>query len=280
MFKNETNRPRGSTTGARRKGKSLAAGAALILASGSAQAILIDDFNSGTGSAQNLSRTTNGTTSQQMGSNIAIIGPGSTADTPVAGWRDLQLTRSGSGSQPVSVAVGPDLIVNSGFSASSTVIISWDGNDSATTLNQIGLRVTTPTPHGIDVTDAGLSTGVILDLLGIDLNVTAQLTFYSGRNGTTSNATGASTYSATFMGGEAGLFYVPFTDFITLAPFSQGADWTDIGAITLRLTGPNNWDGGINLIETGPQPIPEPTIPMLLGGGLLALMRTRGKKTC
>lgn len=291
MSKNETIRQKGPRPGARRRLTGLTLGVGLVLLSGGAKAILIDEFASGTGSTQNISRTANGTTSGQVGSNLGVIGPGSSLSTPVAGWREVSLQRSGTGSQAVSIAIGsPDsaIIINSGFNAISTVTIRWDGNDSASTLNQIGLRVggTTPAAHGVDVTDAGAATGVILDLLGIDLNVQAQFSFYSGRSGTTANATGASTHTTFFTGGESGLFYIPFTDFTTLSGFSSPVNWTDIGAIVLRLTGPANWDGGIALVSTGPQPaaiVPEIDTAAGIGaiavlGSVLALLGERRRR--
>jgi hypothetical protein len=267
----------------------------LLLASGNAQALLIDDFTI----VQTLQRTTNGTTSQQSDANtglagfqadLTIIGPGSSQSTPVAGWRDLILQRTAGGSGAatndaiVSISSG-SLAVGNEPTVDSTVTVVWDGNDAAGTVLRTGLRVGGFAGQGVDVTDAGASTGFLINLEFADLGTTVEFTLWSGQSGTSGAAattpTGASKGSVSLPAvSSPTVFYVPFTSInVAVAGIANPVDFTNVGAIQMKLDGSAGWDTIISLLESGPEPIPvpEPTMIMLMGVGLAGLGFARRK---
>ena len=75
-------------------------------------------------------------------------------------------------------------------------------------------------------------------------------------------------------GGGATLQYlVPFSSFTTVG---GGADLTNVGAITMSITGPSRMDLQVDLLEAT-SAVPEPTTLSLMGVALLGLGLPRRK---
>jgi len=217
-----------------------------LMAAAPAQAFLIDDFNT----LQTVAQT-------GVGSNGAgIATPGA-----VGGARYTQATvTAGAG----ALDLGSDFPINGAFSHSQASgvtgnsLLQWDGDSNSTLGFGLG---------GVDLTDAGASTGIVIRLLQTDFPVNITINVFEN----------ASDYSSTTV-------VVPFLamnvdffiDFASFIPTGAGADFTSVEAINLTIndaTGFANADVAIDFIES--TSIPEAGILAIFGLGLIGVAAAR-----
>jgi len=126
-------------------------------------------------------------------------------------------------------------------------LISWDGLDGdALVLDDAGLG-------GVDLTSSAAATGLRLEIGADSAAGNATIRIYTD-DGVSGTATRFSTAVVVIpdTGGEASaLEFVPFSAFVPTS--GGGADFTQIGAIELEITGAANVNGAANLVgATGP----------------------------
>lgn len=233
---------------------SLALAATSLLAAWSAQALVIDGFNE-----HEMLLVANA-----PGSNLGV---GGEVDDVIGGFRKFNVTnvQGATASRTAAALIDeidnmtPDgsnlLSVSNADRVDSTVTVIWDGtNDNPFVVNTTGLG-------GVNLL-ADNDTGFLFTIPTIDQNVELALTIWDRDSNN-------HTYVYKFLA-PIDRFYIPFTQF-------TGVDFKDVGAIRLVLDGPVAWDGSVDLFETG-SPAPSPGTLLLLGAGLLALVR-RGKRS-
>jgi len=213
------------------------------LAASPASALVIDGFNDATMTLQ-----ATGTTNQGVG--------GSVVDA-IGNARKLSITNiSGANSFQTAIALidyddSNKLSISNADGVDSTVTVIWDG-----TITDPFSVVST----GLNSADLTIDndTGFLFTIPTIDLQVEMVLTVWD------SDSSDSFEYE---FPGPVDRFFIPFTAF-------AGVDFTDVGAIQLVLNGPVAWDGSVDLFQTG-NPAPSPGTVLLLGAGLLALVRRR-----
>ena len=174
----------------------------------------------------------------------------STATDAVGGARDMfvQLT-----SAHGSVSLGADsttpdaLDFSTSFGAVGIGQITWQGQATGAWATAPGLMRNPTGLNHLDLTSAGASTG-IEPTLGADHAGTAVLTIYTN-GGDSSSATIAIPDPTN--GATTQQVFVPFSSFATAA--GSGADFTNVGAIQLVLSGPAAMDAEVaNIDAVGP----------------------------
>ena len=221
----------------------LAAALTTAFAAGTAQAVIIDDFNGG---AQTLTAN---------GSSLAFS-PGA-----IGGVRLIDIEKDGplGVGATAAVLVGPDLDIFSHSAdalTSATSVITWNG---------FGADMMAPGLGGVDLVE-GLTDNVFsFDIVTIDqgnigLTLGVQDTF-------------GGTDSYTFLNAGVGTESVAFSLF-------AGVDFTSINSISLTVEGGMASDLTLDQLATSGSPasVPEPTALMLLSGGLLGLSGIRRKR--
>ncbi len=196
----------------------------------------IDDFDT---TAQQVADTTN----DGIPVTSSLAAP---ATEVIGGERDLLVNRTsttGSVELNVNNALLPGILAfDSRFLGQGQRVISWDGVDNdATRINDAGLAA-------VDLTSGGTATGFRLQI-GADLaGGQALLRVYSNDNvAGTANRFSSFTVAIPQTGGAAtALEYVPFTSFVAAA--GGGADFTQVGAIEMEITGAANVNGSAELV--------------------------------
>jgi hypothetical protein len=206
--------------------------------------------------------------------SLSVSGPGanpvsasgsSAAPAALGGNRFVMLTRTaGAGTASININAPSAGVFNQSNDAvaDSDSLTLWDGGLDGT-INPAGLSV--------DLTDSGVNSQLHfranVDLL---VGVTAAFRFYSGT---------LSDYSQviqTLIGGGADFDY--FIPFASMTSVGSGANFTNVGAITMFISGPNRMDLQVDLLETtNDEDVPEPATFGLVGSALagLALLRRR-----
>ncbi|MCA9086382.1 MAG: DUF11 domain-containing protein, partial [Planctomycetaceae bacterium] len=181
----------------------------------------------------------------------------------VGGERDMFVERTG-GALAIDFAanaVPGTLTIGSGSGVTGYGIVSWDGVDGAAALNTTGMS--------LDLTNGGQSTGIMLSRGG-DFAGTLTLTVHSGANSSTLTTTVPAV--------------LPAHDsiFLNFADFVGTADFTNVGAIELRIEGPAAFDGELDLFETyGPTVFTADFVnfvPMTLGGTVFRDINNSGTR--
>lgn len=214
----------------------------------SAAPILIDNFDT----SQTLSVAAGGVNPTSVQGFVA------TGANSIGSLRDVVLTRtSGLGAMDFIVnEVGVEGVAqyNSSSAAAGNALLIWDGNGNGL-VDPTGLG-------GVDLTDGGLNT-LVQALVRSDLISPMSMTIYT-------SAGNFSTFAFSSPGGGTGLpftvFNLPFVGFV---PTGTGADFSNVGAITLALTGPTGLDLQLDLLATSE--IPEPATFLLSGTALIGL---------
>ena len=128
--------------------------------------------------------------------------------------------------------------------------IRWDGNNDSETLNPLGLV-------GIDITQGNLLDSLFMDVIFADLGLNMTFTIYDMDSNSSSisrilNSSISTSQEEAFL----------FQDFVGTA------DFTNVGAIELGISGPESIDAVIGSVRISKStPVPEPTSIL----GLLAI---------
>jgi len=181
----------------------------------------------------------------------------------LGGFRDLNISILNS-APPFASASGTVFDGRLDWSNDNNVVseltVAWDGNDGSAAVNATGLG-------GIDLTQGGLLDRFGLQLLAADSpGLTVAFTVYTAENL-------FSTLTRTF----DSAINAPQQEFFEFANFTGNADFTNVGAVTLSLTGPAAMDASIALLDVTepPSSVPEPSAIFGLAvlGGAIALRR-------
>ena len=192
----------------------------------------------------------------------------SVADLAILGGeRDAFLERTSTNSGSISMDVNGSftdaMAYASSPATSGRAIITYDGTDGSSAFNPTGLG-------GVDLTLGGQYHGLNIHTTS-DIGASVTFTIYT-------DATRYSTYTLPVLADPTFTFvdyFVNWTSFTTGAGAASGADFTNVGAITLTMDGTTNpgTDIGIDYFAAS---VPEPSGAVLLGTvGLLWLGRRR-----
>ena len=228
--------------------------ATALLGAGSAQAdpILLDDFEVEQ-DVGNLGLPGFIPESSQVGPDSSILG----------GFRDMQATGNADSFlenrlQVVNGALG----FSNNADTEGTGIVVWDGDDDPTVVDTEGLG-------GIDITNNNgwELDGIWVEILSADLpGLELGFTIWDV-DGNSSNI--SRLFNSPILLGEGLEEYFLFEDFV------GNADLTNVGAIQLEISGPEEIDAAIDLIQIGrphdSQDVPEPLTSLWALAGISAL---------
>ncbi len=222
----------------------LAASVFGILASGTAQAIVIDDFSHAQSSSVTSSTANAVSTATESSIDLFL---GTTRTLTISDF-----VGNGAGANGIYADIGPDptnplntvLSMANGPVATSTITIEWSGIDH--------VDLTMPTATGL--------------YLALPNAIDNDLTVLFSING------GASTYSKTFLDGSSGADF-----FINFSLFNVPTAANDVTSFSMAFSGPTAWDAQIDLVETR-EGVPEPATLGLFGIGLLGFAASRRRK--
>lgn len=224
--------------------------AVLAFSAPRANAILIDNFNVGTGSLTN-SNVTDGTVTAGPGSTDTDLETGFATTNVIGGARQMdipgQIPVSGTGTLTMRANASDSGLLSFSLDAgtSGSAIVTWNANGAGLTA---------------DFTDAGLSDFFTFDVVSIDQGLVDLIVTVSD-----------SSNSDTFVFSNAGVGNVQF-------PFSafSGVDFTMINQVSLEVQGQDASDLTLDQFFTsGDMSIPEPATMSLLGLSGLFLLRRR-----
>lgn len=114
--------------------------------------------------------------------------------------------------------------------------IDWDGVDGSGTLNPVGLG-------GLDLTSGGLQNAVLLRVPFADLPQNVVISIHT--DGADASSFTLSLPGAIFSSAD---YVIPYSSFTTL--LGGGADFSDVGAVSLVVGGPSAPDIVVDLLET------------------------------
>lgn len=197
-------------------------------------------------------------TEQTVG--LVAVGPVSSsgqvaAAGAIGGFRDMEVT-----SDAVSVldtklvAVDGELRFSNAADTTGTGYVTWDGDDSPTTVDDMGLGGEDITTDGFDIFD-----GIYVQIISADLpglKLTLKIFDIFGVEASVTHAFGIVTSDA------------PLMDKFLFTEFGVAVDLTEVGAIQLILEGPAEIDARIDFISVG-DPI-DPPVPAPMTLALLA----------
>lgn len=215
----------------------------LLVLAGPASAAIIDDFSTGSLAFVPASSTSNS----------------QTAGTMLGGERDETIVNTAS-SGGILAGVSGGAYSYGALNATGSALLSWDGTDGNAALDPVGLG-------GVDLTESGVQTHFAIEILSNDFAADLILTVYTAV-GDFSQIT-VSTPGG-IPSGPAQTLSIAFAD---LLPTGAGADFTNVGAITLEIDGSlePQLDVTIGSFSTGTVVVPEPATAAQLGLGLVAL---------
>jgi len=188
--------------------------------------IVIDTFN---------------TTQQVVNANFPGATPNSSilaAPEALGGERDIFVDAT-AGTISVSANGTPkpgELVFDVGAGANGKRVVSYDGLDGSASLNSTGL-------NNLDLTSAG-SANAFRFQIGGEAGTRLIIRVYSGANASSREVPIPTTSGAN---ATADLI-VPFSDFTSLA--GSGANFANVGAIEIEVTGPDAADAIVNTFST------------------------------
>ncbi len=189
----------------------------------------------------------------------------------LGGYRDVFIEKTGPSGATVAIGSGnlggnDWMAVSNDALTTSEVAVVWDGANPVSADPRIDANIDTTGLGGIDFTPTPGSHGILLEVIDIDLDVTATLSLWDMDGNLAS-------VSYTFA--ASGDHTFQFSDFLA---DNALLDLDRIGAVRLWLTGPEAWDGVFDLVgvvNDPPTPVPAPTPLALLGSGLLMTAKRR-----
>ena len=189
-----------------------------------------------------------------------------TAVSILGGERDLYVERTSANSGSISMDVDGSFPGALAYASSPATlgrgIITYDGTDGSNGINYTGLG-------GVDLTASGQYLGVALSTTS-DVGAVVRFTIYT-------DETHFSTFSSSILADPTFTFQSYFTRFsdFTDSGVDGGADFTNVGAITVELDGSSHpgTDVGIDYFAAT---VPEPSGAMLIFcSGMLLMFRDR-----
>ncbi len=192
----------------------------------------------------------------------------------VGGYRDLFLKTI---KPPIGISTSSAQVIDNYLSFSNdtdvqgVLKVEWDGNDNPKTTNPIGLR--NNSDRGVDLTLAEILDGISVGILSVDRSFELTLSIYTDAN----NYSMANRIFPNDVESDASIdsFFAFNKDFSVVK--GGGADFTNIGAIAMSLSGPKELDVKITFIKAVKDPdrrfeVPESTVSLfsLLGMTVLA----------
>jgi hypothetical protein len=194
------------------------------------------------------------------------------AGEAIGDYRDIYLNLSsaeGSAEAKVGTSVSNTLTYSSGFFSRGNALITWDGNDVPDDASPGGIQYTGL--GGLNLSESGGNSGIYF-MAGSDLGAILTFTVYTdGSN----YSTATKTIAAGTMTPQ--MFYIPFVGGFT--PTGSGADFTNVGAITLYVNGDNPefeaTDVSIDNIQATHMPEPTSMSVLLLGTGIAGFLKRR-----
>ncbi|MGH0030371.1 MAG: hypothetical protein ACQGVC_11310 [Myxococcota bacterium] len=214
---------------------------------GAAQAVTIDDF--GAGSLVFVSASS---------SNDSQV-----TDSMLGGERDETISNTSASGGILAGASGGDYSYGA-LNATGSALLVWDGVDGSPALDATGLG-------GVDLTESGSHTHFAIEILSNDFVADLVLTVY----------TSVGDFSAITVATPGGIpsgpsqtLMVAYADFV---PTGSGADFTNVGAITLLVDGSLDpqLDLTLGSFATSPIAVPEPVTAAQLVLGLVGLALAR-----
>ena len=185
----------------------------------------------------------------------------------LGGFRDVQVGGNATGFVGTrATASGGVFAFSNDTGVTGDVLITWDGDDSPTVLDPLGLG-------GVDLTSGGFNDAFRLDVLTSDL-AGLQLTIHVHTDA--GNSSSQSITIGTAVNGGLMQDFL-FTNFTPTA--GGGADFANVGAIQLYVTGPAEIDATFDLVgvlDTTPVPVPA-SLPLMVAGlaGVALVSRSR-----
>jgi hypothetical protein len=182
----------------------------------------------------------------------------------LGGFRDMEIESNATLPLEARLAATAGVLRFSNATAvQSTAYVTWDGDDDPTVVDPTGLG-------GIDIT-AGTATGIYVNINSTDLSgLELTFTVYDTSGNTSS------------LMKSYGIILSQEIDPFLYSSFIGSADFTSVGAIQLRLTGPAALDAEIDLITIGAPttptatPVPNTLAILIPAIGLLTLRLRRG----
>ncbi len=231
---------------------------ALALSVGSARATLIDSFSDGSQSLFVSSDQTN---------DSSNVGPGTS--NVIGGYRDVSLQWLSGDLDFANVLTSAGKFSFTQGTSEAKVALTWDGDNAISSLNYL---------LGANLT-SGSDNGFLLNILATtDTGVDLTMTVYT-------DASHASTYGTPIAGGFSGGKILSYGSFTPLTGAAGAADFSNVGAIVLTLSGYGHSGSDITLgtIQTTSNgaPVPEPSTFALaaIGAAVAWGLRRRWKKS-
>ncbi|MFZ2449955.1 MAG: PEP-CTERM sorting domain-containing protein [Methylovulum miyakonense] len=196
------------------------------------------------------------TTTQFLASPVAVAGSQLAAPEAIGGFRKLDI-QSTTGFTTIAANTGPNfgaLTVSNNTNVISTTSVLWNHNNGTNG----GL-------NGVDLTDGGASTALLLGISSIDVGLVS-IKFDI-------KDTGSDIASLTLSGLNVGLQTFLFSSFSNYA----AVDFTQIQRIQMTIIAGISSDLALDLVETNRE-LPEPSSLVLMGLGLAGLSCFRKRK--
>ncbi len=204
----------------------------------SAATVVLDSFDS---TQVVVDRPTGGQVNNSQLADASVFG----------GFRDLSVSNDQGNDNATQVVVGGGTLAFSNtFGNSGSGTLTYDGDDSPTSVNTTGLG-------GLDLNFGKKGTGFVFDVIATDFNLLLTVRAWD-------MVGGFSEFSQAFPALTSGVFSGSFSD------FSGDADLSNLGALQFVAGGQGVEDLDAGIRSIGVNVVPLPAAGFLLGGVVLA----------